>query len=97
MKAELKFECKSCIEDLFIDIDITGNILPTMATIKAKAIGSGWHIGRDCYCPKCLSQLTEHCNTCYYFEGNKSMGSMICRRDGEFTLSDDYCEHHKPM
>lgn len=97
MKATLQLECKNCIEDLFIDIDIISNKLPTMSTIRAKAQGSGWSIGRDCYCPECLSKLTDKCSTCDYFEGNKTMGSSICRRDGKFTTANDYCTHHKPL
>lgn len=90
MKATLQLECKNCIEDLFIDIDIIGNKLPTMSTIRAKAQGSGWSVGRDCYCPECLSKLTDKCSTCDYFEGNKTMGASYCRRYNSYVYFKPY-------
>lgn len=94
MKAEIKFECKNCIEDLTLDITITKSF-PTMGVVREKAMRRGWSIGRDCYCPDCLSKLPARCKTCEHFEGNMIMGSSICRKDGKFTTENDYCPCHE--
>ena len=97
MKAELKFDCRNCIDDITINIRLDGRSLPTMQEIRDIAIQRGWRIGKDCYCPNCLRELPAHCNTCEHFEGNKSMGSSLCRLDGSFTTANDYCTEHKPF
>lgn len=95
MNAILKFECKNCIDDIELDITTNGKSLPPMRDVREQAQKKGWHIGRDCYCPACYQALPAHCDTCEHYEGNKSMGAPICRRDGEFAAPTDYCEHHQ--
>lgn len=95
MKAELKLDCHECIEDLSIDITIKGKAMPAFSEIMRAAQEQGWRIGRNCYCPSCYQALPAHCNTCEHYEGNKSMGAPICRRDGGFAALTDYCEHHR--
>lgn len=95
MKAELKLECKNCIDDLVIEIDSLGKELPTMKQIREEASKQGWTIGRDCYCPDCFLELPAHCSSCEDFEGNKSMGASVCRRDSKFTTANDYCKYHR--
>lgn len=98
MKAELKFDCEKCaIEDITIDITINGKNMPMFKEIRNKAKEQNWHIGRNCYCPDCNSDITVRCNTCENYEGNKSMGSSICRIDGKFTTPMDTCDNHKPF
>ena len=97
MKAEIKFECKKCINDITLDITIVGKTMPSISKVRESANLQGWSIGRDCYCPSCLRELPAHCSTCEHFEGNKSMGASICRRDGNFTTNTDYCDHHEPI
>ena len=97
MKAELRLDCKCCIEDISLDITIKGKTITPVRDIREKAQKQGWHLGRDCYCPSCYQALPAHCNTCEHYEGNKSMGAPICRRDGEFALPTDYCEYHQPF
>ena len=96
MKAEIKFECKNCVEDLTLEITVKQG-LPAMSTIREEARKRGWSIGRDCYCPECLSNLPARCETCEHFEGRKSMGSPLCRRDCKFTTANDFCSRHEPI
>lgn len=96
MKAELKLDCSICgVEDITIDINIKGKKLPFFKEISEKGKEQGWHIGKNCYCPECQQSIKDHCSNCEYYEGNKSMGASICRRDGSFTTPGDSCEHHK--
>ena len=96
MNVELKLDCDKCgIEDITLDMTIKGKITPSFKDISSKGKEQGWHIGRNCYCPACNRTITTRCNTCEYYEGNKSMGSPICRRDGEFATPLDSCEYHK--
>lgn len=95
MRAELKFNCKNCIDDITLDVEIVGRIIPSFSKIVSMANSLGWSIGRDCYCPDCLNKLPAHCETCEHFEGNKSMGSMVCRKHGDFTMPNDYCKQHR--
>lgn len=97
MKAELKFDCKNCIDDITIDVEFVGKTMTDFTKIRGMAYQQGWSIGRDCYCPSCYANLPSHCGTCEHFEGNKSMGGLRCRRDGNFTTSYDYCEHYQPF
>lgn len=94
MNAELKINCRNCMEDITLDVEIQGKTMPSFKTVMDNAIEQGWKIGRDCYCPDCYSKLPAHCDTCDHFEGNKIMGAYICRRDGKFACPTDYCEHH---
>lgn len=97
MKAELKLDCSECIEDISLDVTIRGKVMPTFREVMGAAQEKGWRIGRDCYCPSCYQALPAHCNTCAEYEGNKSMGSPVCRRDGNFAAPTDYCKHHRPF
>lgn len=97
MKAELKLDCRKCIDDLSLEIAIKGKSMPTFGDIMRAVQEQGWRIGRDCYCPSCYQALPAHCDTCEHYEGNKSMGSPVCRRDGNFAAPTDYCEHHQPF
>ena len=97
MNAILKLDCKCCIEDITLDITLKGKTMTSVKEIRGKAQKQGWHLGRDCYCPSCYQSLPAHCNTCEYYEGNKSMGAPICRRDDNFALPTDFCGHHSPF
>ena len=97
MKAELRLECKNCIEDITLDVAIDGKYMTPMRTIREMAFKQGWHLGRDCYCPACLKALPNHCDNCAHYEGNKTMCSPGCRKDGKFTLGGDYCEDFEPI
>ena len=96
MKAQLKFDCKNCIDDITIDVTTNGKTMTSLKEIRDAARKQSWSIGRDCYCPTCSKALPASCSTCEHFEGNKSMGSSICRIDGNFTTASDYCTHHEP-
>ena len=97
MKAELKLDCQKCIDDISLEITIKGKTMPTFNEIMKAAQEQGWHIGRDCYCSSCYQFLPAHCDTCEHYEGNKSIGAPVCRRDGNFATPTDYCEHHQPF
>jgi hypothetical protein len=98
MNIEIKIDCEKCgIEDITLDMRIKAKITPSLKEISAKGKEQGWHIGRNCYCPECNQEITARCNTCENYEGNKSMGSSICRKDGKFTTPLDTCKYHKPF
>ena len=94
IKTHLTVECKNCIEDITIDLETYGKIFPDFSQIRYKLKEQGWLFGRDCYCPECSKALPATCSTCEHYEGNKSMGAPLCRLDGKFATSEDYCEHH---
>lgn len=94
IKAKLVLECKDCIDDVTVEVNIVNRELPVFKDIRDKVIAQGWHLGRYCYCPTCLSKLPNHCETCIYFEGSKTMGACVCRYDGRFTTGKDYCPHY---
>lgn len=95
IKAQLTVECKTCIEDITIELKIDGNKFPLTSSIRSKLQEQGWSFGKDCYCPKCCKTLPAHCATCEHYEGSKSMGAPTCRLSGEFALSTDYCDNYK--
>lgn len=97
MKAELKLDCSTCIDDISLELNIKGNSMPTFSEIMRSAKSHGWRLGRDCYCPSCYQTLSAHCETCRLYEGNKTMGSPVCCRDGNFAAPSDYCKHHQPF
>lgn len=95
MKAELKINCTACgIEDITIDLTIKGRTMPSFTEIRKAGLEQGWHIGRDCYCPKCYHTIEKSCDTCCNFEGNKTMGKYLCLVDGEFATPGDYCPNY---
>lgn len=96
MKAQVTIDCKNCFDDVTVDVEFKGKSL-IARDVFTKVRQKGWFIGRDCYCPDCFSKLPDHCSTCTHFEGNKSMGACICRLDGMFTTSMDYCNNHSKM
>lgn len=93
IKATLKLECKRCIEDLDIELEFKGKSFPPIKDTRKKASEQGWSLGKYCYCPSCLKSLPGCCSLCTHWEGNKSMGSYICRLDGEFAIETDYCDN----
>lgn len=96
IKAQLTVECKNCIEDISIELDIDGGKkFPVCSSIRSKLQEHGWSFGRDCYCPECVKALPAHCATCEHYEGNKSMGAPVCRLDGKFAIPTDYCSCYK--
>lgn len=96
MKAQLVLNCNGCFEDTSLEITIKGKTMPLFSDIMKEAQKQGWRIGRDCYCPSCYEALPAHCDTCMNYEGNKSMGAPVCRRDGAFATPTDFCKHHQP-
>lgn len=97
MNATIEFACKNCVDGISFDIEIDGKNMPSLRDFTEKAREQGWHFGRDCYCPDCYSELPAHCNTCEHYEGNKSMGAPVCRRDNKFAAPTDCCDYHKPI
>lgn len=97
MTATLTVECVDCLEDLSLDILICKNTMPSFGEIRRLVAKQGWHLGRACRCPACFDKLPEQCKTCSLYEGNKSMGTAVCRLDGSFSAPNDYCPEHKPF
>lgn len=94
MKVILGFDCDHCIDDLSLEFSVSGKHLPTMREVRAEADKVGWKIGARVFCPTCYAKLPAHCDTCEYYEGNKTMGAPYCRKRKCFVCPTDYCEDH---
>ena len=95
MRIRVFVECDYCTNDIEIVEDKKMLKLPLNSKIRNEARRLGWHLGRKCICPECLSMYADRrkCATCRHWR-NKIMESPCCTLDGELALAQDSCESH---